>query len=55
MSGFTEGEGCFYVVITPNNQVIASYIIELHKRDLPLLYSIQKFYGAPHPYWLRLY
>jgi len=46
VSGFTEGEGCFYVVITPNNQVIASYIIELHKRDLPLLYSIQKFYGG---------
>lgn len=46
MSGFTEGDGCFYVNISSKtNQVMATYIIELHKRDLSLLCSIQKFFN----------
>ena len=46
VSGFTERDGCFYVSISSKtNQVIASYIIELHKRDIPLLSSIQKFFS----------
>ena len=47
VSGFTEGDGCFTVNISSKtNQVIAYYIIELHKREVPLLTSIQKFFGA---------
>ena len=46
VSGFTEGDGCFTVNISSKtNQVIALYIIELHKREVPLLCSIQKFFG----------
>ena len=44
VSGFTEGDGCFTVNISSKtNQVIAIYIIELHKREVPLLCSIQNF------------
>ena len=47
ISGFTEGDGCFTVNISSKtNQVIAYFIIELHKREIPLLISIQKFFGA---------
>lgn len=52
VSGFTEGDGCFTVNISSKtNQVIALYIIELHKREVPLLSSIHKncfflFWGA---------
>ena len=47
VSGFTEGDGCFTVNISSKtNQVIAIYIVELHKREVPLLFSIQKFFGG---------
>jgi len=47
VSGFTEGDGCFTVNISSNtNQITAYYIIELHKREVPLLSSIQKFFGG---------
>ena len=47
VSRFTEGDGCFTVNISSKtNQVIAYYIIELHKREVHLLTSIQKFFGA---------
>ena len=47
VSGFTEGDGCFTVNISSNtNQVIALYIVELHKREVPLLCNIQKFFGG---------
>lgn len=47
VSGFTEGDGCFTVNISSKtNQVIAYYIIELHKREITLLTSIQKFFDA---------
>lgn len=47
VSGFTEGEGCFSVYVSSKtNQVYATYIIELHKREIQLLSSIQKFFGG---------
>lgn len=47
VSGFTEGDGCFTVNISSTtNQVNAIYIIELHKREVPLLSSIQKFFSG---------
>lgn len=47
VSGFTEGDGCFTVNISSKtNQVIALYIIELHKRKF-LYYQVYKiFWGA---------
>lgn len=39
------GDGCFTVNISSNTkQITAYYIIELHKREVPLLSSIQKFF-----------
>ena len=47
VSGFTEGDGCFTVNISSKTkQVIAYYIIELHKREVTLLSSLQKFFGG---------
>lgn len=44
ISGFSE-EGCFSVNISSKtNQIIATYIIELHNRDILLLHKIQKFF-----------
>lgn len=45
VSGFSEGEACFSVYISSKtNQINAIYVIELHKRDISLLQSIQKFF-----------
>lgn len=45
ISGFSEGEGCFSVNISSKtNQIIATFIIELHNRDILLLHKIQKFF-----------
>jgi len=45
ISGFSEGESCFSVNISSKtNQIIATYIIELHNRDILLLHKIQKFF-----------
>lgn len=47
VSGFTEGDGCFTVNISSTTkQISAYYVIELHKREVPLLSSIQKFFGG---------
>lgn len=55
VSGFPEGDGCFTVNISSKtNQVIALYIIELHKREFPLLSSIHKFFGRCWFYKYRI-
>jgi len=41
------GDGCFTVNISSKTkQISAYYIIELHKREVPLLSSIQKIFGG---------
>lgn len=45
VSGFTVGDGCFTVNISPKtNQVIAYYIIELHKREVPFIIKHTKIF-----------
>ena len=50
-TGFTDGEGCFTVSITKNQnlkvgwRVKLVFNIELHKRDIPLLESIKNLLG----------
>jgi len=45
-SGFSEGYGCFTLNISSKTkQITAYYIIDLHKREVPLLSSIQNFFG----------
>lgn len=47
VNGFTEGDACFSVNISSNtNQVIATYVVELHNKEIPLLYRIQKYFGG---------
>ncbi len=50
ISGFTDGEGTFYVGINKNStmnvgyQVLPEFRIVQHKKDIALLHSIKKFF-----------
>ena len=52
VTGFTDGEGCFYVSVSSNPRyktayrVKAAFHIGLHIRDLALLEQIQLFFGV---------
>lgn len=54
VTGFTDAEGCFEVVITQKNRSSTgtkynynlSYSIGLHKRDKVLLESLQAYFGG---------
>ena len=46
ISGFSDGESCFYVSITKSHQVLAFFQIELHTRETTLIYKIQEFFGG---------
>ena len=46
VSGFSEGDSSFFVHITKTDRVMVVYQIELHSRELPLLYKIQDFFGG---------
>ena len=52
VTGFTDGEGCFYVGISPDSKyktgyrVKAHFQIGLHIKDLALLEQIQLFFGV---------
>lgn len=51
ITGFVEGEGCFYVGINKSEelkigyQVLPEFRIVQHKRDLKVLYAIKDFFG----------
>jgi hypothetical protein len=44
ISGFSEGESCFYVSITKTNQVLSFFQLELHNRETTLIHKIQEFF-----------
>jgi hypothetical protein len=52
VTGFTDGDGCFYVSISPDSKyktgyrVKAQFQIGLHIKDLALLEEIQLFFGV---------
>jgi hypothetical protein len=54
ITGFTDGEGCFTLSITKSNQIRTSWAIKprfqinLHKKDLQLLESIQSYFCCGH-------
>jgi hypothetical protein len=54
VTGFTDGEGCFFVVISPNSRykigyrVKATFQIGLHEKDFALLEQIKLFFGVGH-------
>lgn len=51
LTGFVDGEGCFYIGISKSSdlkigyQILPEFRIIQHKRDIELLYSIKKFFG----------
>lgn len=54
VTGFTDGEGCFFVGITPNSKyktnfrVKAIFQIGVHIKDIALLEKIQSFFNVGH-------
>ena len=54
VTGFVDGEGCFYVSVTKNKkyklgwEVRPSFIITQHVRDKTLLYEIKNYFGVGH-------
>nr|QWC53743.1 LAGLIDADG homing endonuclease [Rhizoctonia solani] len=50
VTGFTDAEGCFSVILTkrPNLKwrIMVSFEINLHLKDLSILYSIRDFFGV---------
>ncbi len=52
LSGFVDGEGCFYIGVSQNNNysigwvVGLTFIIGLDRKDRPLLELIQKYFGV---------
>ena len=52
ITGFTDGEGCFFVGVSPDSKsktgyrVKASFQVGLHLKDLALLEQIQLFFGV---------
>ena len=52
ISGFVDGEGCFFVGINPHPemtsgyQVLPEFTVVQHKRDIQLLYALKEFFGC---------
>lgn len=50
ISGFVDGEGCFYVGINPNKavtlqvQVLPEFVVVQHQRDIKVLYGLKEFF-----------
>ena len=52
VTGFVDGEGCFFVGINPHPematgyQVLPEFTVVQHERDIQLLYALKKFFGC---------
>jgi len=52
ITGFTDGEGCFYVGINRNTemsvgyQVLPEFTVVQHKRDVQVLHAFKEFFGC---------
>lgn len=52
ITGFVDGEGCFYVGINPHGemtagfQVLAEFTVVQHKRDVQVLHALKAFFGC---------
>jgi len=52
VSGFYSAEGCFHISLRQNPNMKIGWAVnivlslEIHVKDLPLLYAIQKFFGG---------
>lgn len=54
LTGFSDAEGCFSIIIEVMSplkwKVRSSFEINLHDRDLDILYKIQSFFGVGSVY-----
>lgn len=52
ITGFVDGEGCFYVGInkhiemTTGYQVLPEFTVVQHKRDIQILYALKDYFGC---------
>lgn len=52
VTGFVDGEGCFFIGINPHPEMTAGYqvlpefTVVQHERDIQLLYALKKFFGC---------
>jgi len=52
ITGFVDGEGCFYVGINPHKemtlgyQVLPEFTVVQHKRDVQVLYALKEYFGC---------
>ncbi|OGD70700.1 hypothetical protein A3D09_00555 [Candidatus Collierbacteria bacterium RIFCSPHIGHO2_02_FULL_49_10] len=52
ITGFTDGEGCFYIGINPHPEMTAGYqvlpefTVVQHKRDVKVLHALKNFFGC---------
>ena len=50
ITGFVDGEGCFYVGINPQpemtvgHQVLPEFTVVQHERDIKILYALKEFF-----------
>ena len=52
ITGFVDGEGCFYVGVNPNAetksgyQVLPEFTVVQHERDVQVLYALKSHFGC---------
>ena len=52
VTGFVDGEGCFYVGINPHSdmtagyQVLPEFTVVQHRRDVQVLHALKAFFGC---------
>ena len=52
VTGFVDGEGCFYVGINPHQemtvgfQILPEFTVVQHKRDVQVLHALKAFFGC---------
>ena len=52
ITGFVDGEGCFYVGINPHHEMTAGYqvlpefTVVQHKRDVQILHALKSYFGC---------
>ena len=52
ITGFVDGEGCFYVGINPNKemtagfQVLPEFTVVQHERDVQILHALKAYFGC---------
>jgi len=52
ITGFVDGEGCFFIGVNPHHemtvgyQILPEFTVVQHKRDIQLLHALKEFFGC---------